>query len=108
LKIASVGWNTPLDVEEPNPSVQPATFALSAFPNPFNSELHLNYELPSARNVDLLVFNVLGQKVTTLFRGRAVAGSHNLTWTPQVSGGLYFVSLKTGADTQIRKVLYLK
>ncbi|MFZ5433999.1 MAG: T9SS type A sorting domain-containing protein [Calditrichota bacterium] len=58
--------------------------------------------------MELSVFNVLGQKVATLFSGPRMAGMHDAVWSPNTAGGIYFVTLKTAATMQTRKVLYLR
>ena len=108
VKMAWVGWDTPLRVTDHSFSPQPTSFSLTAFPNPFNSDLEIHYDLPQAQKVELAVFNLLGQKVATLVDGATSAGAHRGLWSPACAGGLYFVSLKTAAATKTIKVLYLR
>lgn len=108
MRFASVGWDTHLDTDESQFTPYPSSFTLSAYPNPFNSTLRVSYELPHAQAIELSVFNVLGQKVATLFSGPRMAGMHDAVWSPNTAGGIYFVTLKTAATMQTRKVLYLR
>lgn len=86
----------------------PSSFTLSAFPNPFNSEVEIRYDLPKSGKVELSVYNLLGQKVETLRTGMVTAGAHTQLWSPTVAGGIYFVNLRTANSVRTEKVLYLR
>lgn len=107
LMLATVGWNTYLDAEQEPLIPHPSSFILSAFPNPFNSTLRIEYELPCAQNIELAVFNTLGQRVEALRSGRMEAGRNEMTWTPRCAGGLYFVRLTAGHEIKTTKVLFV-
>ena len=96
--------------------LMPRQFALHAnFPNPFNPSTSIEYALPEAAEVELAIYDVLGQKVQTLvahqFQG---AGYYRLTWDGSdanghaVSSGIYFYRLATQNFTQTRKMILLK
>jgi|GEM_PF-7118861 len=84
------------------------------FPNPFNGGTVIQYALPVAGSVELTIYNVLGQQVTTLLKGYQPEGYHEVRWegmTSQgtiVSSGMYFYQLNAGAKTLIRKMLFMK
>ncbi|MCX6601652.1 MAG: T9SS type A sorting domain-containing protein [bacterium] len=108
LMIASVGWDTYLEADDSRFIPRPSAFSLSAYPNPFNSTLKIEYTLPRAGDVEVSVYNVLGQMVETLLDARVENGTHAITWNPTCAGGLYFVTLKTESATRTAKVLYLR
>ncbi|MBU1985414.1 T9SS type A sorting domain-containing protein, partial [bacterium] len=108
LRIASVGWDTYLEVEESRFILHPSSFILSAFPNPFNSVLQIEYELAHSSELDLAVYNLIGQRVETLQHGVQEAGTYRATWLPKSAGGIYFVTLTTDAASRTAKVLYLR
>jgi len=108
LRLATLGWDTPLGAGKPPSVPQPSAFTLSAYPNPFNSTLRIEYALPHAQNIELAVFNLLGQKVTTLVAGAKPSGEHDATWSPQIGTGIYFVTLKTAEAVRTSKVVYLR
>jgi hypothetical protein len=66
------------------------------FPNPFNPSTRIQYQLPKASNVVLVVVNALGQVVVTLDVGRKEAGSHVVEWTPMLPSGVYIYRLEAG------------
>jgi len=107
LKSMWVDWNTILDAQT-SPLIPPSSFTLSASPNPFNSELRIEYVLPRAQNLELAVYNLLGQKVATLENRAMLAGAHSVIWSPQCGTGVYFVTLKTPEAVRVSKVMYLR
>jgi hypothetical protein len=85
-------------------------------PNPFNASTMIEYELLGAqsREIDLSIFNILGQKVLTLRSGSESAGVHKLFWDARndsgepVNSGMYFYVLKSGNQSFSKKMLLLK
>ena len=88
----------------------PHVFYLSQnYPNPFNPTTTVAYSLPSAQNVNLTVYNVLGQTVVTLVDQVQQAGPHQAEWNANdVSSGVYFYRLTTDENVETRKMLLLK
>ncbi|MFO7889858.1 MAG: T9SS type A sorting domain-containing protein [bacterium] len=94
---------------------QPLTFALDQnYPNPFNPETQIHYSIPKTVNVTISVYNLLGQKITTLVNGKKQAGKHVITWNGrddfdhQVSSGIYIYSIKAGDFSDTNKMLLMK
>ncbi len=87
---------------------------LAAYPNPFNPETTIRYELASRRHVSLRVYDVSGAVVRTLVNGDKVAGSYSLTWNGRddhgspVSSGVYFYRITAGSFSDVRKMTLLK
>jgi hypothetical protein len=81
------------------------------YPNPFNPSTMITYQLPISNEVDLSVYNILGQKVTTLVSDKQEAGYYEIEWmgTNQsnqlVSSGIYFLHLKTKHFNQTIKMI---
>lgn len=83
----------------------PFAFAMPQnYPNPFNPTTTINFDLPEASNVSLLIYDVLGRKVSTLVAGRQEAGHHHATWNAtNVASGVYFARFTaTDATGQVR------
>jgi photosystem II stability/assembly factor-like uncharacterized protein len=84
-------------------------FALSAWPNPFNSTARIRYDLDRATVVTIDILNVLGERVTTLANGPMNAGRHEITWNASASSsGVYFVTLKSSTRRQVQKIVLMK
>jgi hypothetical protein len=80
-----------------------ATFKLERnFPNPFNPETIIKFNLPEASRVSLNIYNVLGQVVRTLVNEELPAGLHSVVWdgkneqASDVASGVYFYRIKAG------------
>ena len=82
---------SPATVVLPKPNV-PQEFKLCQnYPNPFNPNTVISFDLPAPSNVNLTVFNVLGQKVTTLIDEPLAAGTHDVNW--DASGNLSLIHI---------------
>lgn len=88
----------------------PTEFTLEkAFPNPFNSTTTLMVGVPKNAEVRVSVFNMLGQKVATLYSGRLNAGYHPIVWNAQsIASGLYIVQLETSGIVKYTRVNFLR
>ena len=88
----------------------PSEFTLyPTFPNPFNNSTTITYSLPHPGNVSLQVYNLSGQRITTLFEGFKQAGIYtsNLT-ADNLPSGLYFVRLKASDQVFTQKVMLIR
>jgi hypothetical protein len=89
-------------------------FELANYPNPFNPTTEISFNLPVMTNVRLDVYNIMGQKVTTLVDGPMQPGPHSVTWNgmsdsgESVASGMYFYRLEAGNYSESRKMLLLK
>ena len=93
----------------------PTRFALGQnYPNPFNPSTVIPYQLLTAAQVRLDVFNVLGQRVATLVDGEQVAGAHTVVWTATdeagqaVSAGVYIAVLNDLRGFVVFSILLLR
>ncbi len=88
----------------------PNTFKLEQnYPNPFNARTKINFTVPNTSDVDLSVYNMLGQKVATLVSERLEAGHHSVNWdASQVSSGVYFYKLTAGDNSETRDLTLIK
>jgi hypothetical protein len=83
-------------------------------PNPFNPSTEISFALDQPGNVRIEVFNIVGQRVATLFDGFREAGEYSVTWHStddagqKVSSGLYFYKMTTNKETITKKMLLLK
>ena len=88
----------------------PSEFALmSNYPNPFNATTMISYQLPSAGEVKLEIYNLLGSRVATLVNGEQEAGYRSVTWdASDVSSGVYFYKLTAGDYTDTKRMILVK
>jgi hypothetical protein len=80
-------------VAEGNNNTPPRIFALEPiYPNPFNGTATISLTVPSPGEVNVALFNVLGQEVMTVARGSHIAGTHQITVDASaLASGIYFV-----------------
>jgi hypothetical protein len=82
---------------------------LQNYPNPFNPSTNINYQLPVAKDIKLVVFDVLGKEVATLVDGVEEPGYKSVKWDASgVASGMYFYRLQAGEFVQTRKLLLLR
>jgi len=86
------------------------TRGVSFFVHPglFNSTISINYSIPEAAEIELSIYNISGQKITTLVKGRKSAGEYVVEWNAKdYSCGVYFCNLKIGDKPLPAKKLFL-
>lgn len=95
--------------DEPEPEL-PGGYQLHPnHPNPFNPVTTLQFELPAAGDVELIVYDMLGRQVATLVKGAMPAGTHSVRFEANgLSSGVYLAQLRAGTFTQVRKMVLMK
>ena len=95
--------------------LNPAKFTLCQnYPNPFNPETAIQFELPQNSHVRLEIYNLLGQRVTTLLDCPKPAGRYTLKWDGKdhrglnVPAGIYFYRFDAGNFIQNKKMILLR
>ncbi len=108
-------YDTNMGVVAIDEFVAPEALSLSQnYPNPFNPTTSINYVLPESGNVELIIYNALGQEVRTLKAGYSNAGKYSVNWDgldhsgSMISSGLYIYTLTTGDQSISKKMLMLK
>ncbi len=107
-------WSTPVE-EITGAGDVPKSFTLSQnYPNPFNPATQIIYSLPQRSHVTLSVYNILGQKVTTLVDEQKAAGTYTVDWNGtsnngvMVATGIYLYKMDAGQHSDAKKMLLLK
>ena len=82
---------------------------LSSYPNPFNPEATIQFDVRKSQQVRLSVFNELGQRVMVLVDGRLGAGQHRAQLNAYgLPSGTYFLRLETETGVITRTVVLMK
>ena len=96
-------------------SLIPKEFALyENYPNPFNPTTQIAVDLPEAANTDITVWNIMGQKVATLYSGDLNAGHHTLNFDgrdsngKQLTSGMYLYRISAGKYNATKKMTLMK
>ena len=92
----------------------PADFTLNQnYPNPFNPATVIPYHLPNSGNVQLKIYNLLGQEIITLLDGFQSEGFHEYRWDGKdksgisVTGGVYICEMLFNNMRQTIKLIKL-
>lgn len=93
----------------------PVSFALwQNYPNPFNNSTTIRFDSPVPLSGAVTIFNILGQKIKTLYTGSFRAGQNTFSWDGtnesglRVSTGVYFYSLRTSVFFDVKKMMLLR
>ncbi|MCI0514006.1 CotH kinase family protein [candidate division KSB1 bacterium] len=79
------------------------------YPNPFNATTHIRFSLAEVSDVELKIYNIRGELVTVLFKGKLTAGVHHFSWQAlNLSSGVYYGALKHAAGLKMIKMVLLK
>ena len=79
------------------------------FPNPFNPVTTIKYALPVSGNINLSIYNSLGEKVETLTNQFLEAGYHKIEWRANnYSSGVYYYRIESENFSDVKKMLLLK
>ncbi len=106
----------------PSAQSEPATpyelpesyFVEQNYPNPFNPETIIRFQLPSESRVIVMIYNMMGQEITTLIDGSLSAGYHSVSWQGRdskgnkVPTGMYLYQFRAGKFSVTKKMVLLE
>ncbi len=99
---------SPTGINEQEPVLSGFTL-LSNYPNPFNPTTTIRFALDREYQVDVVIFNSLGEKITSLLSDRMASGSHELLFDARgLPSGVYYCRLSAGNREEVQKMLVLK
>jgi len=103
-------FSSTTSVEKTNVKVE--KFDLKAnYPNPFNPSTTINYSIPQASNVTLIVYDMLGKEICTLVNNFQNAGNYKVQFdsgNQKLSSGVYIYTLNAGKFSKSMKMVVLK
>jgi hypothetical protein len=104
----------PVGITDLKPLV-PLEYALHQnYPNPFNPTTTIKYDLKKSGNVQLIIYNLLGQKIRNLVNSSQEAGYQSILWDGRndsgisVASGIYIYRLEAGDYINTRKMILMK
>lgn len=96
-------------------SIESTGFTLDQnYPNPFDNETYINFNLSKSENINLTVYDNIGRQIRILLDGVESEGTHSVLWDgsnlagSSVSSGIYFFRLETDSKVVTKKMLKLK
>ena len=88
----------------------PLSYQISQnYPNPFNPSTLINFSIPEAGNVKIVIYDALGREIQTLVDNRMGAGNYTTDWNAtSYSAGVYFYRITANDFVQTKKMVLLK
>lgn len=88
----------------------PSSFRLnSVYPNPFNSQTSISFDLDRAGTVDVGVFDAAGRRIATLAENQMEAGQYSLTWNAETSpAGVYLAKVTGPSGVRVAKMVLVR
>ncbi len=98
-----------ITVDDSDNEIIAETGLTSIYPNPFNPETHISYEVSETQQITIEIFNIKGQRLEVLQNEEKEAGRYNLTWQPENNpSGIYFLRFNSHEGDEYRKLILLK
>ncbi len=80
--------------------------SFATYPNPFSSETNITFTLPQNSEIEIAIFDLIGNRIETIFDGEGAKGNHHLKWNANnTASGVYFVKLQTEYGTLTHKLI---
>jgi hypothetical protein len=102
------------EIESELEKIVPQEFVLeNNYPNPFNPETVIPVKVPEESFIELSIFNILGEKINTLYNGALNQGRHLFQWNGRSSGGalmpsgVYFYQMQVQGGARLTKKMIL-
>jgi len=110
IQIDFDGTRNESEIVNADVSSQPKEYSLlQNYPNPFNPSTTIEFSIPESGNVKLVVYNSLGEEVSTLINNYEAAGSYKINFDAAgLPSGLYFYKLSAGNFSEVKKMIFLK
>jgi len=88
----------------------PKKYAISQnYPNPFNPTTKIDFEIPNDSKVSIIIFDILGRKITSLVNGFIEAGYHTIEFDgSNFASGMYFYRIHAEGFEKVKKMILLK
>ncbi len=79
------------------------------YPNPFNATTAFHFFVRKKSNVEIKIYNAIGQTVATILKEEILPGDHLMRWNATgVSSGIYYIHLSSEGRDRVQKCLLIK
>jgi len=113
-KLKVVSQTIVVNVKAEDPAILDKFILHQNYPNPFNPTTQISYALPKAEKVEIVVYNMYGQRVRTLLSEFQGPGYHTIVWDgtgnsgERVSSGVYYYKVTAGKYSATRKMTLMQ
>lgn len=89
--------------------LSPKKYSMSQnYPNPFNPVTYINFEIPKDEYVSIVVYDISGREVATIFKGYKPAGVHTVEFRSNLASGIYYYKIVAGSYTETKIMTVVK
>lgn len=89
--------------------LNPKKYSMSQnYPNPFNPVTNINFEIPQDEYVSIVVYDISGREVATIFKGFKPAGVHTVEFRSNLASGIYYYKIVAGSFTETKIMTVVK
>jgi hypothetical protein len=82
---------------------------LKIYPNPFNNSAQIIFTLPKTSNIQIKIFNIIGEEIYEITNGEYNAGEHQIYFnSSRIASGFYILTLRTENEFLSKKIIILK
>ena len=79
------------------------------YPNPFNPSTIIKYSIPQSSEVQIKIFDILGNEIETLLNEEKIPGIYQIEFDgSNIQSGIYFYRIFTGKFTETKKMILMK
>ena len=104
-----IKYDISTDVNNKSESQSQTPIFLNNYPNPFNSSTTLTFDLPVSGMANIAIYNVSGQKISTLINNFMSVGTHSMTFkNDNLPSGIYFAQLEANGISKTLRMLLIK
>lgn len=101
--------STTTDVKDIKEKVPQDFILYQNYPNPFNPSTQIMFQVPESQNVEIKVYDIIGNEITTLAAGIVSAGIHSVKFEGgMLSSGIYFYTLRANNYSLTKKMVLTK
>ena len=112
LQLAPV--KTDLSIQDEKSIIASDIYSISNYPNPFNPVTSINYSLAKGSNINIVIYDILGNVVKEVYSGFQTPGEKSINWNATnfkgqtVSSGIYFYEIKTDRSRVAKSMMFIK
>ena len=110
MRLPAEDFKSMTSVDDSRENLRPSSYVLlDCYPNPFNSNLKIAFELLAAFEIELSIYDIAGRQVSTLENGPFAMGNHEINFNATgLSSGIYFIKLQYNDQSGCRKIVLIK
>lgn len=107
--IESVRWSTTSGINSVSSNIPKEFKLFNNYPNPFNPETFIRFDVAKKENVRIMIFDILGREITTLVNQVLEPGEYSYKWiASNIPSGVYFYAMNADSYKAVKRMMILK